>query len=182
MSPSGKAPDFDSGIRRFESCHPSHVGRRQLRVVSAVFERAAKTPCPQPPSSFSPPKLTSMGAPKDCASHGPEMSQASGFRRFLDCAAWLLLFPTRPAWLARAGAPGERSEYDPLAQSVEQLPFKQWVRGSSPRRVTRLGVQKRCRPEKPRKFLGFLRIRGQKVKGFSIDAKAHFFALLYSNP
>ena len=24
MSPSGKAPDFDSGIRRFESCHPSH--------------------------------------------------------------------------------------------------------------------------------------------------------------
>ena len=23
MSPSGKAPDFDSGIRRFESCHPS---------------------------------------------------------------------------------------------------------------------------------------------------------------
>ena len=25
MSPSGKAPDFDSGIRRFESCHPSHI-------------------------------------------------------------------------------------------------------------------------------------------------------------
>ena len=25
---------------------------------------------------------------------------------------------------------------DPLAQSVEQLPFKQWVRGSNPRRVT----------------------------------------------
>ena len=24
MSPSGKAPDFDSGIRRFKSCHPSH--------------------------------------------------------------------------------------------------------------------------------------------------------------
>ena len=23
MSPSGKAPDFDSGIRRFESYHPS---------------------------------------------------------------------------------------------------------------------------------------------------------------
>ena len=23
MSPSGKAPDFDSGIRRFKSCHPS---------------------------------------------------------------------------------------------------------------------------------------------------------------
>ena len=25
MSPSGKAPDFDSGIRRFESCHPSQI-------------------------------------------------------------------------------------------------------------------------------------------------------------
>ena len=23
VSPSGKAPDFDSGIRRFKSCHPS---------------------------------------------------------------------------------------------------------------------------------------------------------------
>ena len=25
MSPSGKAPDFDSGIRRFKSCHPSQA-------------------------------------------------------------------------------------------------------------------------------------------------------------
>ena len=24
VSPSGKAPDFDSGTRRFKSCHPSH--------------------------------------------------------------------------------------------------------------------------------------------------------------
>ncbi len=24
VSPSGKAPDFDSVMRRFESCHPSH--------------------------------------------------------------------------------------------------------------------------------------------------------------
>lgn len=30
MSPSGKAPDFDSGIRRFESCHPSHDPLAQL--------------------------------------------------------------------------------------------------------------------------------------------------------
>ena len=35
------------------------------------------------------------------------------------------------------GAPKKRIRYDPLAQPVEQLPFKQWVRGSSPRRVTR---------------------------------------------
>ena len=25
VSPSGKAPDFDSGIRRFESCYPSQI-------------------------------------------------------------------------------------------------------------------------------------------------------------
>ena len=53
MSPSGKAPDFDSGIRRFKSGHPS--------------------------------------------------------------------------------------QHDPLAQLAEQLPFKQWVRGSNPRRVTKIG-------------------------------------------
>ena len=51
MSPSGKAPDFDSGIRRFKSGHPS--------------------------------------------------------------------------------------QYDPLAQLAEQLPFKQWVRSSNLRRVTK---------------------------------------------
>ena len=51
MSPSGKAPDFDSGIRRFKSCHPS--------------------------------------------------------------------------------------QFDPLAQLAEQLPFKQWVRSSNLRRVTK---------------------------------------------
>ena len=27
---------------------------------------------------------------------------------------------------------------DPLAQPAEQLPFKQWVRGSNPRRVTKI--------------------------------------------
>ena len=32
-------------------------------------------------------------------------------------------------------APRERP--DPVAQSAEQLPFKQWVRGSNPRRVTK---------------------------------------------
>ncbi len=52
MSPSGKAPDFDSGIRRFKSCHPSH--------------------------------------------------------------------------------------FDPLAQLAEQLPFKQWVRSSNLRRITKI--------------------------------------------
>ena len=96
MSPSGKAPDFDSGIRRFESCHPSHVRRRLLHSASAVSVSAAKAPYPQPPSSFS---------------------------------------PRDPLCWARAGAPRE-AKNDPLAQSVEQLPFKQWVWGSNPQRVT----------------------------------------------
>ena len=37
VSPSGKAPDFDSGIRRFKSCHPSqnfHISVHQLRWQS----------------------------------------------------------------------------------------------------------------------------------------------------
>ena len=58
MSPSGKAPDFDSGIRRFKSGHPS--------------------------------------------------------------------------------------QDDPLAQLAEQLPFKQWVRGSNPRRVTMKSSESAC--------------------------------------
>ncbi len=39
----------------------------------------------------------------------------------------------------RAGTEQSRisSDDDPVAQSAEQLPFKQWVRGSNPRRVTR---------------------------------------------
>ena len=37
MSPSGKAPDFDSGIRRFESCHPSHVGARRALLRFYFF-------------------------------------------------------------------------------------------------------------------------------------------------
>ncbi len=32
MSPSGKAPDFDSGIRRFKSGHPSQQKRHAIGV------------------------------------------------------------------------------------------------------------------------------------------------------
>ena len=33
VSPSGKALDFDSSIRRFESCHPSQKARSKLNMV-----------------------------------------------------------------------------------------------------------------------------------------------------
>ena len=32
VSPSGKAPAFDAGIRRFESCHPSHFPLRSANI------------------------------------------------------------------------------------------------------------------------------------------------------
>ena len=34
MSPSGKAPDFDSGIRRFKSCHPSQSSTSESRLLA----------------------------------------------------------------------------------------------------------------------------------------------------
>ena len=45
MSPSGKAPDFDSGIRRFEPCHPSHVGAKSalLRNFLCAADPAHRT-------------------------------------------------------------------------------------------------------------------------------------------
>ena len=47
---------------------------------------------------------------------------------------------------------GISSDDDPVAQSAEQLPFKQWVRGSNPRRVTRKRGQKRFLVKKLRDF------------------------------
>ena len=40
MSPSGKALDFDSSIRRFESCHPSHF----IGKGTHLFLRKGDTP------------------------------------------------------------------------------------------------------------------------------------------
>ena len=36
VSPSGKAPDFDSGIRRFKSCYPSHQKVNNGSLAQAV--------------------------------------------------------------------------------------------------------------------------------------------------
>ena len=68
-SPSGKARDFDSLIRWFESSRPSQANQRRQRF---------------------------------------------------------------------------KYRHDPVAQSAEQLPFKQWVRGSNPRRVTKEKSLYRC--------------------------------------
>ena len=44
---------------------------------------------------------------------------------------------SRPSQIIRAGQRRFIKDHDPVAQSAEQLPFKQWVRGSNPRRVTK---------------------------------------------
>lgn len=46
--------------------------------------------------------------------------------------------------------------YDPVAQLVEHLPFKPVVRGSSPRRVTKMCRQKRCTAKTPHFCAAFL--------------------------
>ncbi len=89
MSPSGKAQDFDSCIRGFESRHPCH------------------------------PAASARGAG-------------------ITLRLW-----RRPA-----------ARYDLVAQSAEHLPFKQGVRGSNPRQVTK-GLAKKAfgfSKEKPNAF------------------------------
>ncbi len=44
--------------------------------------------------------------------------------------------PPAAAWKTLPCEDLRNCKFDPLAQLVEQLPFKPWVRGSSPRRVT----------------------------------------------
>ncbi len=52
---------------------------------------------------------------------------------------------------------------------------QRWRTGSTPVTGTRRVVQKRCTPEKPRKFLGFSALRGgKKLQGFSVDANPPF--------
>ena len=75
VSPSGKARDFDSLIRWFESSHPC----QNLMETSASGDSL---------------------------------------------------------WTCAGANISKKNIYDPVAQSVEQLPFKPWVRGSSPRWVT----------------------------------------------
>ena len=49
MSPRGKAPDFDSGIRRFKSCHPSHVGASFVSLALIFLQKSERTHAAAPP-------------------------------------------------------------------------------------------------------------------------------------
>ena len=47
MSPSGKAPDFDSGIRRFKSCYPSQYGLLAQSVEHMTFNHGVRGSIPR---------------------------------------------------------------------------------------------------------------------------------------
>ena len=114
MSPSGKAPDFDSGIRRFESCHPSHVGAR--RALLRFFSEAGSFCCGRQ------------------GRIGGRHARRSGYQYPACTSVSTALLPERdsPMLQARHG----KCKNDPLAQQAEQLPFKQWVWSSNLQRVT----------------------------------------------
>ena len=66
--------------------------------------------------------------------------------------------------------------FDPIAQLAEQLPFKQWVRGSNPRRVTIKAKQYRCRRPEAYGINCFRAFSARKFDDDSIDAN-HCFPL-----
>ena len=77
----------------FESRRGHHVGRSLLHSVSAVCVRAAKTPYPQSPSSFSPSNPASMGSPMAAYSSGEEDSSEN---RKTGNRAWVRILPLPP--------------------------------------------------------------------------------------
>ena len=80
--------------------------------------------------------------------------------------------PAVPAIFYRPGM----QKFDPVAQPAEQLPFKQWVRGSNPRRVTIKAKQYRCRRPEAYGINCFRAFSARKFDDDSIDAN-HCFPL-----
>ncbi len=104
-----RAPDCGSGCRGFESLYPPH--RR-----SGIGKRS------QSLISFSAQGCRQVVRQGTLTPSSAGSSPAVPARN--DSAAALEINPTY-------------RRCDPVAQSAEQLPFKQWVRGSNPRRVTK---------------------------------------------
>ena len=81
--------------------------------------------------------------------------------------------PRHPSQCGLA-SPARRS--DSVAQQAEQLPFKQWVRGSNPRWVTIKAKQYRCRRPEAYGINCFRAFPPRKFTDDSIDAN-HCFPL-----
>ena len=60
MSPSGKAPDFDSGIRRFESGHPSQF----TSIFDPLAQLAEQLPFKQGVWGSNPQRVTKQKPPQ----------------------------------------------------------------------------------------------------------------------
>ena len=74
------------------------------------------------------------GLPRSPISFHTGASPSGKARDFDSLIRWFE--SSRPSQIIRAGQRRFIKDHDPVAQSAEQLPFKQWVRGSNPRRVT----------------------------------------------
>ena len=74
------------------------------------------------------------GLPRSPLSFHSGASPSGKARDFDSLIRWFE--SSRPSQIIRAGQRRFIKDHDPVAQSAEQLPFKQWVRGSNPRRVT----------------------------------------------
>ena len=74
------------------------------------------------------------GSPRSPISFHIGASPSGKARDFDSLIRWFE--SSRPSQIIRAGQRRFIKDHDPVAQSAEQLPFKQWVRGSNPRRVT----------------------------------------------
>ena len=75
------------------------------------------------------------GSPRSPISFHIGASPSGKARDFDSLIRWFE--SSRPSQIIRAGQRRFIKDHDPVAQSAEQLPFKQWVRGSNPRRVTK---------------------------------------------
>ena len=135
-SSAGRAPDCGSGCRGFEPHYPPHTVaegrsvRSGLRLTltlgcSQVVRHGTLTPA----FAGSSPAIPAMPSGQffriiALAADGTHINPPKAVGRLLGRP---ILHYFRPV----------ESEYDPVAQLVEQRPFKAKVRGSSPRWVTR---------------------------------------------
>ena len=136
-----RAPDCGSGCRGFESLYPPHKkpGLGNLPIPAFLFpiqgcSQAVRQGTLTPSLAGSSPAIPATSSRQSPlrserpGGHSSLLSLASPLQTAiasLDCSLVISFSRKIPI------------EYDSVAQSVEQLPFKPWVRGSSPRWVTK---------------------------------------------
>ena len=122
------SPFWRATFERTNSAEVNMVGVVQWQSTGLWF-RALWVRVPSP----TPDKGRGSGVPRSPTSFFHNGASPSGKARDFDSL-------TRWFESSRPSQPLHRPRaffiFDPIAQPAEQLPFKQWVRGSNPRRVT----------------------------------------------